>query len=162
MENIESQPQGHINHSENMSPLKKVGDFIREARQGRSLSIEELSGSLRIGQEQLTALENGQEDLLPEKVFVKAMIRRVSEKLDLDTNFILEEFNGRNLDSKRQYAVNKLKSKKTITPALLSIVILISATLGVIASFLTINFLEDSLPSESSKSNSLSSLAIKN
>ena len=47
------------------SPLQKVGEFLREARQGRNLSVEDLSSSLRIGKEQLIALEKGDETLLP-------------------------------------------------------------------------------------------------
>ena len=80
MENVDNL-NNRINYKENKTPLEKAGSFLKEARQGRNISIEELSGSLRIGKEQLIALENGQEDLLPEMVFVKAMIRRVSENL---------------------------------------------------------------------------------
>ena len=91
--------QGEEKNSDNSyiakkcSPLQKVGEFIREARQGRNLSIEDLSLSLRIGQEQLIALEEGDEKSLPEKVYIKAMVRRISEKLNLDTSFIFEELN---------------------------------------------------------------------
>ena len=79
--------------------LQKVGEFLKEARQGRNLSIEDLSSSLRIGKEQLIALEAGDEKSLPEKVFIKAMVRRIAEKLNLDTTFILEELNGRVIKS---------------------------------------------------------------
>ena len=79
--------------AKNNSPLQKVGEFIREARQGRNLSIEDLSSSLRIGKEQLIALEEGNEKSLPEKVFIRAMVRRIAEKLNLDTSFILDELN---------------------------------------------------------------------
>jgi len=75
-----------------LDPLKKIGGLIRKAREERSLSIEELAGSLRIGQEQLIALENGEEDLLPEHVFIKAMIRRVAERLHLDLGDLISEF----------------------------------------------------------------------
>ena len=74
-------------------PLQTVGEFLREARQGRNLSIEDLSSLLRIGKEQLIALESGDESALPEKVFIRAMVRRIAEKLNLDTSFILEELN---------------------------------------------------------------------
>ena len=75
------------------SALRTVGEFLREARQGRNLSVEDLSSSLRIGKEQLIALESGDESALPEKVFIRAMVRRIAEKLNLDTSFILEELN---------------------------------------------------------------------
>ena len=72
------------------SPLQKVGEFLREARQGRNLSIEDLSSSLRIGKEQLVALEEGDEQSLPEKVFIRAMVRRIAEKLNLSLIHIYE------------------------------------------------------------------------
>ena len=75
-----------------LSPLQEIGRLIRKAREERNLSIEDLAGSLRIGQEQLIALENAEEDLLPEKVFIKAMIRRVSERLHLDLGLLINEF----------------------------------------------------------------------
>ena len=69
------------NHIANKKPaLQTVGEFLREARQSRNLSVEELSSSLRIGKEQLIALESGDESSLPEKVFIRAMVRRIAEK----------------------------------------------------------------------------------
>ncbi len=46
-------------------PLQKVGEFIKEARKGRNLSVEDLALSLKIGKEQLIALEEGNEKSLP-------------------------------------------------------------------------------------------------
>ena len=76
----------------NISSLKSIGNFIKEARISRNQSIEELASDLKIGAHQLQAIEEGNEDLLPEKVFIKAMVRRISEKLKIDTEFIMSEF----------------------------------------------------------------------
>ena len=77
-----------------VSPLQKIGGLIRESREQKSVSIEDLAESLRIGQEQLIAIENGDESLLPEKVFIKAMVRRVAERIDLDLGSLLDELNS--------------------------------------------------------------------
>ena len=66
------------NTPNNSSSLKRIGNFIKEARISRSQSIEELASDLKIGAHQLQAIEEGNEDLLPEKVFIKAMVRRIS------------------------------------------------------------------------------------
>ncbi len=88
--------QDQINNQEeilnSLSPLQRIGSLIRNSREEKNLSIEDLAGSLRIGQEQLIALENGDEHLLPEKVFIKAMIRRIAERLNLDINSAISEF----------------------------------------------------------------------
>ena len=72
-------------------PLQKIGNFIKEARLSRNQSVSELATDLKISIQQLKAIEEGREDLLPESVFVKAMIKRISERLKLDTSLIETE-----------------------------------------------------------------------
>ena len=78
------------NSSLNFS-LQKIGNFIKEARLSRNQSVSELATDLKISIQQLKAIEEGREDLLPESVFVKAMVKRISERLKLDTSFIESE-----------------------------------------------------------------------
>ena len=87
MKEIKSNPKD--NTKKEQSSLKRIGNFIKEARLSRNQSIEELAFDLKIGAHQLEAIEEGNEEKLPEKVFVKAMIRRISQKLKLDTEFLL-------------------------------------------------------------------------
>ena len=72
-------------------PLLKIGNIIKEARLSRNQSVSELATDLKISIQQLKAIEEGKEDLLPESVFVKAMIKRISERLKLDISFIESE-----------------------------------------------------------------------
>ena len=123
------------------SPLQKVGEFLREARQSRNLSVEDLSSSLRIGQEQLVAIEEGDEKSLPEKVFIRAMVRRISEKLDLDTSFIFEELNEKKNDHQYSPSISKDNPKKIKKINPFNMVIL-SGALGLITSFLVVNYIE--------------------
>ena len=60
------------------SSLKRIGNFIKEARISKNQTVEELASDLKMGAHQLQAIEDGNEDLLPEKVFIKAMVRRIS------------------------------------------------------------------------------------
>ena len=124
------------------SPLQKVGEFLREARKARSLSIEDLSSSLRIGKEQLIALEEGDEKSLPEKVFIRAMVRRIAEKLNLDTGFILEELNEKNKkEAKYNTLIKKETTKKNKSINLFTIV-LVSGALGLLTSFMVLKYIE--------------------
>tara|TARA_B100000700_G_scaffold304350_1_gene376911 strand:- start:282 stop:761 length:480 start_codon:yes stop_codon:yes gene_type:complete len=145
--NIKLQQKNQNFPEEVKSRLGKVGAFIKEARQARSLSIEDLSSSLRIGQEQLIALENGQEELLPESVFVKAMIRRISEKLNLDTKFIIEEYQGRKVDINKIYENSPAKPTKKEAYKIIPIMIISSGLLGLIASSFTLNYIKESTSS---------------
>jgi len=100
------------NKGENSS-LKRIGNFIREARLSRNQSIEELASDLKIGAHQLEAIEEGNEEKLPEKVFVKAMIRRISQKLKLDTEFIMDEFKTERKEVKIEEIVEEVPKKIT-------------------------------------------------
>ena len=138
--------QSEVKKSDNLfianknSPLKKIGEFLKEARQGRNISIDDLSSSLRIGKEQLIALEKGDESGLPERVFVRGMVRRISEKLNLDTSFILEELNEKSNNEPKYTPVIKNegpKRNKNLNP--LSMVIL-SGALGLITSIMVVKY----------------------
>ena len=142
MEQRESGKSDNSYIANKKSPLQKVGEFLREARQARSLSIEDLSSSLRIGKEQLIALEEGDEKSLPEKVFIRAMVRRIAEKLNLDTGFILEELNEKNKKEAKYKTLIKeesTKKNKSINPF---IIVLISGALGLLTSFLVLKYIE--------------------
>ncbi|KGG14131.1 MULTISPECIES: helix-turn-helix domain-containing protein [Prochlorococcus] len=73
--------------------MKEVGLLMSQARKNKSISISSLSKSLRIAKEYIIALENARFDLLTEDVFIKGMIRRISEKLSIDSTVIINKIN---------------------------------------------------------------------
>ena len=156
MEEIKSNTEN--NNESGDSSLKRIGNFIREARLSRDQSIEELASNLKIGAHQLKAIEDGNKDQLPEHVFIKAMVRRISQKLKLDTEFIMNEFNKKREEVKIEEIVdevskktNKSKQPKKLNPVGFGIFILISGFLGIIASSLIINLLSESFQKETPK-----------
>jgi len=131
-----------INHIANKkSALLNVGEFLREARQGRNLSVEDLSSSLRIGKEQLIALESGDESALPEKVFIRAMVRRIAEKLNIDTSFILEELNEKkNNEPQPRPVINKKNiRKRNLNPFR---IVILSGALGLFTSIMLVKYIQ--------------------
>jgi len=147
---------GNNNKGENS--LKRIGNFIKEARLSRNQSIEGLASDLKIGAHQLEAIEEGNEDKLPEKVFVKAMIRRISQKLKLDTEFIMAEFKTEREEVKIEEIVEEVSKRnykssqsKNLNQVGLGIFILISGILGLIASSLIFNLFSDSSQNETPK-----------
>ena len=142
-------------NSKNNSSLKRIGNFIKEARISRNLSIEELASDLKIGAHQLKAIEEGNEDHLPEKVFIKAMVRRISEKLKVDTEFIMSEFKTERKEVKVEEIVQevsiKAKEKRTNknkNSMGFVIFILISGILGLLASSLIFNIFSNSFQNQ--------------
>ena len=146
------------NNKRENSSLKRIGNFIKEARLSRDQSIEELASDLKIGAHQLKAIEEGNEEKLPEKVFVKAMVRRISQKLKLDTEFIMNEFNTERKEIKIEEIVEEVAKKtyktrqsKNLSPVGFWIFILISGLLGLIASSLIFNIFSDSSQNQTPK-----------
>ena len=142
MEKSEERKSGSSHVANKKSSLRTVGEFLREARQGRNLSVEDLSSSLRIGKEQLIALESGDESALPEKVFIRAMVRRIAEKLNLDTSFILEELKEKkNIEPKPSPVIKKKNTKKSRGLNPFSMIIL-SGTLGLFSSIMVLKYIQ--------------------
>ena len=156
MEEIKSYPKD-LNSKENSS-LIKIGNFIKEARLSRNQTIEELATDLKIGAHQLKAIEDGNKDELPEEVFVKAMVRRISEKLKLDTEFIMGEFNSNRKEGKIEEIVEEIsntskknKQVKNNNPLGFGIFVLISGLFGLFASSLIFNFVSESFYNQTPK-----------
>ena len=145
------------NKGEN-SALKRIGNFIKEARLSRNQSIEELASDLKIGAHQLEAIEEGNEEDLPEKVFIKAMVRRISQKLKLDTEFIMDEFKTERKEANIEEIVEEVsktnhtsRQSKNLTNVGFTIIFLISGFLGLIASSLIFNLFSDSFQNQTPK-----------
>ena len=156
LEDLKSNKSENITN--NSSSLKRIGNFIKEARISRNQSIEELAADLKIGAHQLQAIEEGNEDLLPEKVFIKAMVRRISEKLKIDTEFIMSEFKNERKEVKiedivQEVSVKSQKKRKVKKKNSLGIFIfiLISGILGLLASSLIFNIFSDSFEEKTPK-----------
>ena len=144
MKEIKSNPEDNIKKEQ--SSLKRIGNFIKEARLSREQSVEELAYDLKIGSHQLKAIEEGNEEELPEKVFVKAMVRRISDKLKLDTEFIMNEFKIERKEINIKEIVEEVSEKnrkssqsKNLNRGGFIIFVLISGFLGLIASYLIFN-----------------------
>ena len=146
-----------VNSKENSS-LIRIGNLIKEARLSRNETLEELASNLKIGAHQLKALEDGNKDELPEEVFVKAMVRRISDKLKLDTEFIMSEFNSTKKEVKIEEIIEEVsntskknKQTKNHNPLGFGIFVLISGFFGLFASSLLFNFVSESFFNQTPK-----------
>ena len=130
-------------HTDKDMSLKKIGNIIKEARLTKNQSVKELSSNLKISEQQLKAIEEGRDDLLPEKVFVKAMIKKISEKLKIDINDMMNEFNHQKEQIKIEEIVEDVQKKVKIKNSFTLIFvfnIFISGLIGFLASSYIYNF----------------------
>ncbi|MEG3437399.1 helix-turn-helix domain-containing protein [Pannus brasiliensis CCIBt3594] len=70
--------------------IKEIGGYLRQQRETRSLSIDDIAAMTRIRVPMLEALEDGDLDRLPEFIYVKGFIRRYGEALGLDGKSLAE------------------------------------------------------------------------
>jgi cytoskeleton protein RodZ len=70
--------------SAQLDQLKEIGAYLRQVRQEQSKSLEEIATKTCIRLPLLRAIELGQEQVLPEPVFVQGFIRRYADILGLD------------------------------------------------------------------------------
>jgi len=123
--------------------LKNIGKFIKEARLSKNQSVKELATKLKISEQQLKAIEEGRDDLLPEKVFVKAMIKKISEKLKIDIDDLMNEFNHQAEKIKIEEIVEDVQKKAKIKNKFSFIFVLnifLSGLIGFLASSYIYNF----------------------
>ena len=70
--------------------LVEAGRQLAEARAAAGLTQNQLASQMHMGEEQLAALERGDQAELPEPVFIKAMVRRLSSHLGLDADAMVQ------------------------------------------------------------------------
>ena len=134
-------------HTNEDTSLRKIGSIIKEARLSKNKSVNDLATNLKISEQQLKAIEEGRDDLLPEKVFVKAMIKKISEKLKIDINDLMSEFNNQKEKIKLEEIVEDVQTKvrpKNSFTLIFVFNIFISGLIGFLASSYIYNLFSNS------------------
>jgi cytoskeleton protein RodZ len=73
---------------------RRVGDLLRETRQGFGGSIEQIGATLRIRAAYLSAIEESQYDRLPGNAYAVGFVRSYAEHLGLDGAEIVRRYKG--------------------------------------------------------------------
>jgi cytoskeleton protein RodZ len=77
--------------------MAALGQTLREEREARNISIEEIASATKIGTRYLEALENDRLDLMPGGFFVKGIIRTYARAVGLDENEVLARYKAAGL-----------------------------------------------------------------
>lgn len=72
--------------------MKKTGEMLRKAREEKGLSLHEIGLSLKISSKVLRAIEDGNEQNLPAKTFLRGFVQSYANFLHLDVDKVLESF----------------------------------------------------------------------
>jgi len=93
--------------------MKDIGNFLRERREAKGVSLIEVENDLKIRKKYLQALEEGNIDAIPGKTYLVGYLRNYSKYLDIDeenVNQIIQTYN--NLE--KQKSVIKETKKENI------------------------------------------------
>jgi len=93
--------------------MKDIGNFLRERREAKGISLIEVEKDLKIRKKYLQALEEGNIDLIPGKTYIVGYLRNYSKYLDIDEeniNQVIQTYN--NLE--KQKSIIKETKKENI------------------------------------------------
>lgn len=72
--------------------MEPLGEKLREAREARGLSIDQLAAATKIRRDYLLALEQGDRASLPGDVYVKGFLRLYAREVGLDPDEVASEY----------------------------------------------------------------------
>lgn len=75
-----------------MLPLTELGNRLKEAREAKGLSLDDLQEITKIQKRYLAGIEQGKYEAIPGKFYVRAFIKQYAEAVDLDPESLFEEF----------------------------------------------------------------------
>lgn len=75
-----------------MRTLAEIGKDLREAREGRGRTVEEVASQTRMKASHLRAIEEGDESSLPEPVYVKSFIRKYAQAVGLPGDELANQY----------------------------------------------------------------------
>lgn len=72
--------------------MTELGIRLKEAREEKAMSLDDLQAATKIQKRYLTALEEGNYDIIPGSFYVRAFIKQYAEAVGLDSDQLFEEF----------------------------------------------------------------------
>ncbi|MED1741889.1 DUF4115 domain-containing protein [Bacillus swezeyi] len=92
--------------------MTELGNRLKEAREEKGMSLDDLQAATKIQKRYLTALEEGNYDIIPGKFYVRAFIKQYAEAVGLNSELLFEEFKKDIPNSYNDEVSDKLSSIK--------------------------------------------------
>lgn len=74
--------------------MSELGETLRQAREDKNISLEELAASTKIQKRYLQAIENGHFDQLPGRFYARAFVKSYAEEVGLNPKQLFANFPG--------------------------------------------------------------------
>ena len=96
--------------------MASLGQELREAREARHISVEEIASATKIGSRYLQALEADHLDLMPGEFFIKGIIRTYSRAIGLDGEAVLAKYRAAGLIGEPERKRHLLSRSEAVKP----------------------------------------------
>jgi cytoskeletal protein RodZ len=97
--------------------LTELGNRLKEAREAKGLSLDELQTITKIQKRYLVGIEEGNYTIMPGKFYVRAFIKQYAEAVDLNPEEIFDLYKGDvpEIASTELPELSRVQSRKTIS-----------------------------------------------
>lgn len=115
--------------------FKEIGAALKQAREEKSIRIEEVALQTRIRTIFLQALEDGKFEELPETIYVRGFVYRYADAVGLDGKALAENFSNTFLKEEPKENIEVVEPKANFTLPILSlfyIFLIVSASFGLL------------------------------
>ncbi|MEW8972450.1 MAG: helix-turn-helix domain-containing protein, partial [Mesobacillus sp.] len=99
--------------------MTELGNILKEAREARGLSLDELQSITKIQKRYLLGIEEGNYSMMPGKFYVRAFIKQYAEAVGLDPEQLFEQHKNEipsTYNEELPDQLSRVQSRKSISP----------------------------------------------
>ncbi|MED3649843.1 helix-turn-helix domain-containing protein [Heyndrickxia sporothermodurans] len=97
--------------------MTELGSRLKEARQAKGLSLDDLQEMTKIQKRYLKGIEEGNYDMMPGKFYVRAFIKQYAEAVGLETEQVFDEYKNEVPEVYHEELpeqISRVQSRKTV------------------------------------------------
>lgn len=99
--------------------MTELGNFLKEAREAKGLSLDELQSITKIQKRYLLGIEEGNYSAMPGKFYVRAFIKQYAEAVGLDPDQLFEQYKNdipTTYNEELPEQLSRVQSRKSLSP----------------------------------------------
>ncbi|WP_174726862.1 helix-turn-helix domain-containing protein [Mesobacillus harenae] len=99
--------------------MSELGNRLREAREAKGLSLDELQALTKIQKRYLLGIEEGNYEMMPGKFYVRAFIKQYAEAVNLNQNELFEQYKNEiptTYTEEIPKELSRVRTRKEISP----------------------------------------------
>ena len=99
--------------------MTELGNILKEAREAKGLSLDELQSITKIQKRYLIGIEDGNYSMMPGKFYVRAFIKQYAEAVGLDPDPLFEQYKNEipnTYNEELPEQLSRVQSRKSISP----------------------------------------------